>query len=309
MARSLRHPVDELDALQEASIAELVELMARVGVSHVRGDGRFGQGAAYQLGQVLGETMAAAALFGRRRLLLEADAATKPAAFAKRRARPRVPFLPDVPFREAINDILEREPRLAPGWRRTQEVYTSGGFAAARAASEQIAAKIQEIVETATRRGTSQDLVERRILAALRSGDEAAARDLGINPAGWSRAYADTVFRTLTASSYARGRREQAEDPAIRRVMGGWRYAAVHDGDARPNHLKADGVVAAFDDPIWEQLSPPLGYRCRCSLEIVTRAELRARGVIDRAGNVLTYVSAPDGAGPDPRFVAGGGPL
>lgn len=312
MARRVRQPIEELEHLQNANTSALAQDLAAIAAAGVRGNYSERDRLVEQLGAQLGEIMAAADLFGRRRLMSEADAVLERSGartFARGARRARVPFLPNIPFREAIEDILERDPRLAVGWRATQRAYVDGGFAAARAASETIAGQIQQILETAIRRGTDQKLAEDRIVRALRSGNDAEARAVGVNPAGWTRAYADTVFRTNVASSYARGRREQAKAPGVSTFMGGWRFTAVGDSDSRRNHAAADGLLAPFDDPIWSQLSPPLGYRCRCSLELVTKAEMRASGLLGPGGEVVRRASIPAGARADPGFVAGGGPL
>ncbi len=71
----------------------------------------------------------------------------------------------------------------------------------------------------------------------------------------------------------------------------------------RPNHLAADGFVAAVDDPVWQQLTPPLGFNCRCALAIVTKRKARQAGVIDEDGSAI-FQAKPAGAGPDAGFRA-----
>lgn len=300
-------PIDELDQLHATSTAELSGLLGQVEVARLRGDWAKRDRLMERLGDLLGQVAAGADLLGRRRILLELDAITGGEGAAYAVKRPGIFFLPPVGFREAVADLIEREPRLAPGWEATQATYIDGGFAAARAASERIAEHVQKTVDTAIRRGTSQELVENRILQALRTASPAEAEAAGIDPAGFTRAYADTVFRTLSASSYARGRRAQAQDPAIRRSVAGWRFTSAGDEDVRHNHQAADGLVAHFDDPVWKQLAPPLGYRCRCSLEMVPTVELRMEGLADAAGNMTGRAAIPAGASADAGFVAGGG--
>lgn len=302
--------IDELDQLHATSTAELAHLLAKIEQARLALDWKTKDELIQRLGQRLAQVMAWGDLLGARRLLLEADAIERQAlGYASLGSPSGLFFLPPTRFEEAVEDLITREPRLAPGWRATQRVYAEGGMAAARAASERIAEHVQRVVQTALERGTDQDLAERRILAALRSATPAELAESQLDPAGFTRAYSETVFRTLTSSSYARGRRRQAQDPTIRKATAGWRFAAAMDSNTRPNHRAADGLVAHFEDPVWSLLSPPLGYNCRCSLELVPTLELRRLGLADRDGAMTARAALPAGAGPDPTFVPGGGPV
>lgn len=290
---------DELELLLSSSAAPLERALSRVEVARIRGDDKGRERAERELGRLLADLQGAADLLGRRRLLLEAQAATGRKAFADEVRG----FVPAVPFGEAAEDVLRRYPVLAPGWRATASAYEAGGFAAARAASALVAERIQEVIVRAVNQGTIQWQAERAIVAALETGADLAL-DVGIDPAGFTRAYSETVFRTNVASAYARGRIEQAQDPAFRSAIGAWRFVTAGDEDTRGNHAAADGLVAALDDPVWSELRPPLGYNCRCALELVPRAEALAAGAIDPAGNVIP-ARVPPGATADRGFRAG----
>ena len=69
-----------------------------------------------------------------------------------------------------------------------------------------------------------------------------------------------TVVRTNAATSYAAGRFREAEAMDAEGILSGLRYVAVLDSNVRPNHRAAHGVVAAVDDPIWNKISPPMGF-------------------------------------------------
>ncbi len=239
----------------------------------------------------LRNTMAVADLLGRRRVLLELD---QRKTFAR-----DVPFLPNVPFEQAIRDLVQRRPVLAIGWQAAQEAYAQGSFALARAASQQVSARVQKQVASALRRGATQQEAEQAILRALRTGGEGF---------GFTRAYAETVFRTVVSTSYAAGRHQQAQDPDVRQRVLGWRYNAILDPDVRDNHRHNDNLVAHFDDPIWNTHSPPQGYNCRCALEMVPAREIKKRGLADENGNMSATVQPPAGGGPDEGFVVASRP-
>lgn len=44
-------------------------------------------------------------------------------------------------------------------------------------------------------------------------------------------------------------------------------FRTMMDDLVRDEHQKLDGIVKAVDDPFWNTHTPPLGYRCRCTLE------------------------------------------
>lgn len=70
----------------------------------------------------------------------------------------------------------------------------------------------------------------------------------------------ENIFRTNIQSHYARGRCEQQRRNIENRP---WLlYDAVNDSRTRPSHAAMDGFVARYDDPIWQQWSPPAGYQC-----------------------------------------------
>ena len=293
-----KEPIDELAQLQEKSAAPLSASLIRIGLAEIRGNKRELARANQALARQIVNVMSAADLLGRRRLFLEAKAAKGGRKFAAERD---VPLLPAVPFQEAIDQLLEREPLLAPGWEEAQQVYQEGGFAAARAASVNVAERIQKVLGESLKTGTGAAEVRRRIVEALESGREDALFQ-GIDPGGFTRAYADTIFRTVTSTAYAEGRKQQAKDPAVRSVIGGWRYQATNDNDVRSNHKAMHNVVAHLDDPIWSRLSPPLGYQCRCALEMVTNDEMRSLKLIDSKGKPTRKVKPPAGASRDVGF-------
>ncbi len=296
----MKDPIDELEQLQQKSAAPLVASLVRVGLAVLRGSVRDLARSRVVLARQITNVSAAADLLGRRRLFLEVKAKVGGRKFA---VEQDVPFLPAVPFQEAIDDLLKREPRLAPGWEEAQKVYAEGGFAAARAASENVAQRIQSILGDVLAKGTPAGEAKRRIVEALESGKKDALF-AGIDPGGWTRAYADVIFRTNTSSAYSAGRKRQAQDPAVREVIGGWRYQATRDVAVRPNHKAMHNVVAHLDDPIWNSLFPPLGYQCRCSPEMVTVDEMRELGLIGPKGGVTRKASVPSGASRDVGFRA-----
>jgi len=294
-----RRRLSELERLQHSSAAALDLATRKLALATLRGNARGIELAQQDLAEILGRIQAAADLLGRRRVLLEVQTLTG-RAFAERDERD-VPFLPNVPFEEALDDILGRYPDAVVGWEAARDAWEEGAFATARGATVRINARIAEILGRAILEGTDQGLAERRIIAALSSGASVGEHD-GL---GYTRAYAETVFRTAVASAYSAGRKEMARDPNVRRSTTAWRFVTAHDVDVRSNHKAAENLVAHFDDPIWRTLSPPLGYQCRCSLELVPTSTAKRMGVVSSDGAPVPQ-ARPAGAAPDPGFRSGG---
>lgn len=282
------NPIDELEALQARSTGLVARGLERVARASLRGDQEEQLHATRALGRLIYRSQALADLLGRRRLLLESDAVRRGKAFS---SGSETPVVPEVPFLEAIEDLISRDPRLANGWEDAQRVYTEEhGFVLAKSASRAITARVQDVVARSMRRG-----------ATVAKASE-VIQDVG----GFAQAYADTVYRTNVASAYTAGRFRQARDPDVAEVVGGFTFMATRDSSTRPNHLAADGLTASTLDPVWDQLAPPLGYNCRCAIRLADVFELERAGKL--FNGKLPRVVRPPGARPDDGFRSMGRP-
>lgn len=190
-------------------------------------------------------------------------------------------------FAEAIDALLNRQPVLADNAGLLQTLLTQRVMVFAR-----------RITAAADRH------VRRRLAESIRDGQsyQQAVRSI-VDDTGWSRAYAETVYRTNATAAYAIGQRRIAAAPDLVGIVAGFRFDATLDSDVRPNHRAAHGFVARPIDPAWMRLTPPLGFNCRCSIAPVTRQEVeRSFG----RGGLPVQADVPPGAGPDPGFTSGG---
>lgn len=182
-------------------------------------------------------------------------------------------------FEKAAADIAGRHPVLADGWQDVARRYTEErAFAVARSTELALTERVQEVVAAAVRNGRPTA----EVLADLGASD------------GWSQAYADTVYRTNVATANTAGKMAVAKDPAVRVLVGGWRYTTAYapgTQGVRPNHGALDGIIAAVDDPVWRRIAPPNGYNCRCTIEPVFADEVPE-----------APPRVPDGWRPDPGF-------
>ena len=304
MARRVRSPLDELQELADNSAASVQGRILAIARAQLRGDPDAEAQALRGLQRILGQTMTLADLLGRRRLLLEADALRSrqpkdiPATLFKEPGEVTVttiaPTVPNVPFQEAIDDLVRREPRLAdlqdgtPLWRQVADIYQERhAFALARSTNLTLTQKVQETLSRAVRLGLDAETTE-----------DSIAR---LGP--WSQSYAETVYRTNLNTAFTAGRFRQAQDPDVAEVIGAFEFVAVTDRDVRSNHKAFHGLIASLNDPIWETASPPLGYNCRCSIIMVDKFTLKRRGLIEPSGRVTRFT--PPGfsaARPDAGF-------
>lgn len=265
---------DELLGFIERRGAVVASGLLELARSKFRGsDAR--QKALSNMARVISHTLMLSDLYGRRRTLLEAD-------WVGRKRQPRfaeigvdVNPIDPLPFTEAVEDLVDRDPRLASGWREVSRMYTeSHAFAMARSADLNVTRRVQSEIEKLMREGKSTYDVEQAILDIGQSSEMGAVRD-------WTRSYAATVYRTNASTGYNNGRFVQAFDPVVRDVIPALEFAATLDDRTRPNHRAAHGLIAGVEDPIWRYLRPPLAWQCRCAADFVDRFELEDRGLIE----------------------------
>lgn len=191
-------------------------------------------------------------------------------------------------FLEAVRDLREREPIVAASLEEAAEevrrayggyrdpvthrrVYPHG-FALARTVDLEVTKQVQAQIVRHLQRGTDAERTATKIA------------EIG----GWTKSYARTVLRTNTTTAYSAGRLREAVRMADDGIVSGFEFQTAGDGSVRKgrpedhgeNHAAMDGVRARHDDPIWQVLSPPLGFNCRCLLVPVVGEKLPERARI-----------------------------
>jgi SPP1 gp7 family putative phage head morphogenesis protein len=128
---------------------------------------------------------------------------------------------------------------------------------------------------------------------------------------GWTgkRAWRiENIYRTNMQSAYMAGRFTQMKATSASRPY--WRYVAVKDSRTRPTHAALNGKVYPHDHDFWAAWYPPNGFGCRCTVQSLSAAQVKARG-FEVESRVPTMVEpvGPDGVKlparplrPDPGF-------
>jgi len=127
---------------------------------------------------------------------------------------------------------------------------------------------------------------------------------------GWEGYRADNIFRTNLQTAYNVGRYKEMSEAKAQRPY--WRYSAVNDSRTRPTHAALNGKVFPADHPFWDTWYPPNGFRCRCSVVSLSRAEIERDGLTVEMDDPTGKLIAPrDAEGnelparllmPDPGF-------
>lgn len=281
-----REPSEEdFDKLDDVEMLALLRLLAHLAELIAMGEptGAVTKRLAVWLGAYMGWGW----LIGAARTLKEVDGFSSedqpsPEVLAKVQGAPpplgvrpvQVDMTEDSPlrFREAIKALSDRDPRLAANAQAVSNVMRQGGFAAARSATVHMTRRVQA------------ELVRMDVEGRSKGDTAEIVRRL----TGWTRSYTDTVVQTNAATAYAQGRFEQARRLGAQ-VAPAFEVIGPKDSIARKNHVAAIGLVAAVNDPIWNELMPPLGYNCRHSVSVVPRAVLKRRGLLSDRGVVKRY--------------------
>lgn len=303
----LLSPIDELQDLSNNSVvtvARAVEslILAEARAQVAKGEPAKVQAALSRLADVLRQSQSLADLLGRRRAFLELDAARS--AMQRSAARDRsihyvqTPVVPRVPFQEAIDDLVSREPRLAESADLVAEVYTRRhGFALAESADLSITERVRKAIEKSLRLGLPEPKATEIV------------RQLG----DFTRAYAQTAYRTNLNTAFTAGRFQQAADPEVAPVMPAFEYLAIRDSDVRrgrpqdqgENHLALDGLIAPTNSRIWNVYAPPNSWNCRCTIRLVSVFELTRRRIIRVIGQDVPDPRIPSAAAINPNFARG----
>lgn len=144
-------------------------------------------------------------------------------------------------------------------------------FVAAKAMQADLLADLHGAVSRAIEEGQSiedfragfDDLVTKHGWLADKSGEYRAWR-------------ARLIYETNLRTSYAAGR--YAYLRANTDAMPYWRWnhsdASIHP---RPHHVALDGLILPASDPFWSRSYPPCGFSCKCTVDGVNAAAIKAQ--------------------------------
>lgn len=109
----------------------------------------------------------------------------------------------------------------------------------------------------------------------------------------------ETIYQTNLQTAYMTGRYQSMK--AAVATHPNWQYVAVLDNHTRPAHRALAGRVFRHDDPIWNVIYPPNGFRCRCRVRPLSEQSMVAEGfsLSDSNGYVKQFTVPKSKRNPD----------
>jgi SPP1 gp7 family putative phage head morphogenesis protein len=157
----------------------------------------------------------------------------------------------------------------AANWLRNRRLVTADEF-------RELSADAQRAAFTVARTATL-DAVERvrgAVVEAYEQGGtlkqfRAEVKD-ALDESMLSPARVETLYRTHVGQAQAAGQRAVLDRPLVGDEFPYLLFSATHDSRTRPTHLEMEKwgqngtAVYRRDDPIWDELWPPMEWNCRC---------------------------------------------
>ncbi len=100
-----------------------------------------------------------------------------------------------------------------------------------------------------------------------------------------------TIFQTNIATAHASARWQRIQ--ANKRGLPYLRYNASHAQHQRDAHKRYYGLVLPVEHPIWQQIFPPNGYGCKCSVTQLTRGQAERAGISEEPNFEFVEVENP----------------
>lgn len=199
----------------------------------------------------------------------------------------------DQPFQEAANFLRQKAAVPTRSYRDVWDAAHSKMFMVAGAQSEALVKDFQDAVARAIETGSTLDDFRKDFdkIVATHGWQYNGTR-------GWR---SQIIFETNLSTAYAAGRYAKLSAPDTLRQFPGWQYN--HSGAKHPRlqHKAWDGRIWPANDPIWNEIFPPNGYRCGCFVTPVSGRAINRKGGYDSIPN-LDQLGTDQPAGVDPSF-------
>lgn len=189
----------------------------------------------------------------------------------------------NLPPREAIQYFESKGMKISFRWQDVWREAHARAFTVAGVTKQDLLADIKAATATAIAEGHSkaqfarglEDTLKRKgwwgkgdivnpDTGEVRKGDRGSASRLNL------------IYQQNMQSAYNAGRyKQQMASAAVAPYM---RYMAVMDAKTRPSHRAMHGLVYRYDDPIWQTMYPPNGWRCRCRVDTLSERGFKRGG-------------------------------
>jgi SPP1 gp7 family putative phage head morphogenesis protein len=249
--------------------------------------------------------MGMAEVLGASMVLREAIPAAEATVDRTRFAKPKQTLVPKISLTAAVEAMVEKTPvTLRSAAERTaqriSQLYGEKNVVAfAKSAEAAVTKRAQALIAEGIKQGLSGIEGGRRLAMGV--------NEIRKRTAAWTEGYARMAYRTNVNTAVTAGRFRQVQDQDIRKVIPAFRFAPVGDEDTRDNHMAGNGKILRVDNLAWNRLAPPLGYSCRCQVQLVSLPQLRRMDRVNQNGTIRED-RIPRAWHPDEGFRHGGRP-
>lgn len=171
----------------------------------------------------------------------------------------------DLPFAEQVAFFRAKLKLPTAAWDDIWQAAHDRAFVVAGAMKADLLADLFSAVEKAIAKGTSLETFRkdfRKIVA-----DNGWQGWTGEGTPGGVAWRTRVIYETNLRTSYAAGRWQQLNDPAMLKMMPYWEY--VHNDSVlnpRPQHLAWNHLTLPATHEFWKTHFPPNGWGCRCRI-------------------------------------------
>lgn len=181
---------------------------------------------------------------------------------------------------ELIAWVEEKDPVAINDWREIGADEYARAFTAARTAGYDIVSDLYQGFLNVMREpgATSDDFVE-RMLPLLREKGWLADRDQAQQASRLLLIF-NTNLRTAQAvGQWQRVQRIKSAMPYLRGFTAKDIRVRHPPKSPRSDHRAYEGILLPVDHPFWQSYFPPLGFRCRCGVQQLTRSQVVRKGL------------------------------
>jgi SPP1 gp7 family putative phage head morphogenesis protein len=205
-----------------------------------------------------------------------------------------------MPPERAMKYLADKGNQVTWGWRDMAGREHAKSFTVAKSATFDVLGDIRQAVQKAIDEGQTQRMFDRDLIPILQAKGWWGMKEV-TNPDGGQQTVQlgslrrlETIFRTNLQTAYMSGRYQEMMENVADRPY--WQYVAVMDSRTRAAHAALNGTVFRYDDPVWNHIYPPNGFRCRCRVTALSEFALKRSGreVASSKGH-LTPVEVSDG--------------
>jgi SPP1 gp7 family putative phage head morphogenesis protein len=219
--------------------------------------------------------------------------------------------------KEAVRYLAEKRQQPSDGWETVSAQAHQHAFTVAQTAGFDVLGDIKSALGQARDQGLTHKQFQEQLKPLLQAKGwwgqaiDAETGEILKQYPGTSRpvrygtpARLKLIYDQNMAGSNAAGRRER--QLATAKLFPYWRYVAVMDGRTRPTHKALNGQVFPTDHPFWAINYPPQGFRCRCTVQALTQAQVDKAGIqVESAEGEFVERQVPVNAGRDQLTVRG----